>query len=94
MLLQLLSLDPGCPLTGSSHPRGRLIWDEGWLQWPFSNLLNFNPSLMPLEEGALNRNQFRLLLLSSGQSWSFKGVTSLPNSLQEPNAIVSLLQLC
>ena len=89
-----MSLDPGCPLTGSSHLRGHLIWDEDWLQWPCSNPLNSNPSLMPLEEGALNGHQFRLLPLSSGRSWSFKGMTRLPNPLQGPNAIVSLPQLC
>lgn len=82
---------PGCPVTRSSHLH---IWAGDWLRWPFSNPLTYNPSLMRLEEGALNRNRLRPLLLSAGQSLPFKGLMRLPNPPQGPNAIVSLLQLC
>lgn len=61
---------------------------------PLSNPLTYNPSLMPLEEAALNRNQLRPLPLSASQALPFKGLTRLPNPPQGPNAIVSLLQLC
>ena len=86
--------DPGCPLDGKLPPARHRIWDEGWLHWPFSNHLNSNPSLMPLEEGALNRNELWPLPLSTSQSQSFEGMTRLPNPPQGPNVIVSLLKLC
>lgn len=91
LLLLPLLLDPGRP-PDQEIPPAYLGGELASLA--FSNPLTSNPSLMPLEEVALNRNQLRPLPLSASQALPFKGRTRLPNPPQGPNAIVSLLQLC